>query len=48
MMVKLINYSLTAALPVATSADLHIHNQLFTRSLHSAKSIRWILFLINL
>jgi len=25
-MVKLINYSLITALPVATSADSHIHN----------------------
>jgi len=31
-MVKLINYSLIAALPLATSADPHIRNSLFTRS----------------
>jgi len=31
-MVKLINYSLITALPVATSVNLHIRNLLFTRS----------------
>jgi len=37
-MVKLITYSLITALSVATYADLHIRNPLFTRSLFQAAS----------
>ena len=32
--VKLTNYSLVIALPVATSADLHIHFLLVSNSIH--------------